>query len=189
MTNTQAHTLQDAAALYREGRLEEAGAICAALLRITPGDFDARHLQGLIAFQAKDFQRAADVIGAALEITPHPLAYNNCGAALLELKQTAQALECFDKALAQALPDGFEYIALQKDVSDADQAALKSRADIRTFGAALEDFADTAALCELVDVIVSVDTSTVHLAGALARPVWALLPVQSRLALAAGENR
>ncbi len=189
MTNTQAHTLQDAAALYREGRLEEAGAICAALLRITPGDLDARHLQGLIAFQAKDFQRAADVIGAALEITPHPLAYNNRGAALLELQQTAQALECFDKALAQALPDGFEYIALQKDVSDADQAALKSRADIRTFGAALEDFADTAALCELVDVIVSVDTSTVHLAGALARPVWALLPVQSRLALAAGENR
>ena len=78
--------------------------------------------------------------------------------------------------LAQALPDGFEYIALQKDVSDADQAALKSRADIRTFGAALEDFADTAALCELVDVIVSVDTSVVHLAGALARPVWVPLP-------------
>ena len=78
--------------------------------------------------------------------------------------------------LAQALPDGFKYIALQKDVSDADQAALKSRADIRTFGAALEDFADTAALCELVDVIVSVDTSVVHLAGALARPVWVLLP-------------
>jgi len=105
MSNNQVHTLRDAVALYREGRLAEAETICAALLRITPRDFDAWHLQGLIAFQAKDFQRAADVIGAALAITPHPLAYNNRGAALLELKQPAQALECFDQALT--LKPGF----------------------------------------------------------------------------------
>jgi tetratricopeptide (TPR) repeat protein len=78
--------------------------------------------------------------------------------------------------LARALPSGFEYVSLQKEMSEADQAVLKSRPDISTFSAELTDFTDTAALCDLVDVVVSVDTSVVHLAGALGRPVWVLLP-------------
>lgn len=41
---------------------------------------------------------------------------------------------------------------------------------------AIGDFADTAALMMNLDLIVSVDTAVVHLAGALARPVWTLLP-------------
>jgi Flp pilus assembly protein TadD len=40
----------------------------------------------------------------------------------------------------------------------------------------LNDFADTAALISALDLVVSVDTSVVHVAGALARPVWTLLP-------------
>jgi len=40
----------------------------------------------------------------------------------------------------------------------------------------ITDFADTAALVAELDLIISVDTSVVHLAGALARPVWTLLP-------------
>jgi len=40
----------------------------------------------------------------------------------------------------------------------------------------LHDFADTAALIANLDLIISVDTSIVHLAGALAKPVWTLLP-------------
>jgi hypothetical protein len=42
-------------------------------------------------------------------------------------------------------------------------------------GEELRDFADTAALLECLDLLVSVDTSVVHLAGALGRPVWTLL--------------
>jgi ADP-heptose:LPS heptosyltransferase len=38
------------------------------------------------------------------------------------------------------------------------------------------DFADTAALVEAMDLVISVDTAVAHLAGALARPVWILLP-------------
>ena len=38
----------------------------------------------------------------------------------------------------------------------------------------LEDFADTAALIEQLDLVISVDTSTAHLAGALGKPVWIL---------------
>jgi Flp pilus assembly protein TadD len=40
----------------------------------------------------------------------------------------------------------------------------------------IHDFADTAILMEQLDLIISVDTSTVHLAGALGRPAWLLLP-------------
>jgi ADP-heptose:LPS heptosyltransferase len=40
----------------------------------------------------------------------------------------------------------------------------------------LEDFADTAEVVAAVDLIISVDSAIVHLAGSLGRPVWALVP-------------
>ena len=48
--------------------------------------------------------------------------------------------------------------------------------NVRYHSAALADFADTAALLSLMDLVISVDTAVAHLAGALARPVWLLLP-------------
>jgi hypothetical protein len=38
----------------------------------------------------------------------------------------------------------------------------------------LQDFSDTAALIDALDLVVSVDTSTAHLAAALGKPVWLL---------------
>lgn len=69
----------------------------------------------------------------------------------------------------------FRFISLQKDVRDADRAGLEA-AEIDHFGDALGDFADTAALCSLMDLVISVDTAPAHLAGALGIPVWLLLP-------------
>jgi hypothetical protein len=40
----------------------------------------------------------------------------------------------------------------------------------------IQDFADTAAIMERLDLLITVDTSTAHLAGALGKPVWILLP-------------
>jgi ADP-heptose:LPS heptosyltransferase len=54
--------------------------------------------------------------------------------------------------------------------------ALKRLPEIRTFDAELKDFADTAALIEQVDLVIAVDTSVAHLAGALGKEVWILLP-------------
>jgi hypothetical protein len=52
----------------------------------------------------------------------------------------------------------------------------QGRSDFVHFGEELENYADTAALIANLDLVISVDTSVAHLAGALAKPVWILLP-------------
>jgi tetratricopeptide (TPR) repeat protein len=78
--------------------------------------------------------------------------------------------------LLPLLSEKFEFVSLQKDLRRADAALLRAHPEIRHFGAELEDFTDTAALCELMDLVISVDTSVAHLAGAMGKPVWILLP-------------
>jgi tetratricopeptide (TPR) repeat protein len=68
------------------------------------------------------------------------------------------------------------FVSLQREVRTRDLVALQSRADILHFGDELKSFADTAALISNMDLIISVDTSIAHLAGALGKPVWVLLP-------------
>lgn len=68
-----------------------------------------------------------------------------------------------------------EFVVLQKELRVTDKAVLGMKRNVRQFAAAIQDFSDTAALCELMDVIVTVDTSVAHLAGALGKPVWVLL--------------
>ncbi|KLU24873.1 tetratricopeptide repeat family protein [Caballeronia mineralivorans PML1(12)] len=73
------------------------------------------------------------------------------------------------------LSDEVEWVSIQKVVRDEEQPLLETSC-IRQFGDVIGDFADTAALVECLDCVVSVDTSVAHLAGALARPLWMLLP-------------
>jgi hypothetical protein len=68
------------------------------------------------------------------------------------------------------------FVSLQKDVPAGDEAVLSARGDLLDLGRLLESFADTAALISRLDLVISVDTSVAHLAGALGRPVWILLP-------------
>jgi len=77
--------------------------------------------------------------------------------------------------LLRQLPRGCHYVSLQKDVREIDKKALAESA-IQHFGDDLQDFSETAALCDLVDLVISVDTSVAHLAGALGKPTWILLP-------------
>jgi hypothetical protein len=70
--------------------------------------------------------------------------------------------------------DQYEFISLQKEVPPDEQALLDA-SPVRQFADRLHDLTDTAALCALMDVVVTVDTSVAHLAGALGKPVWVLL--------------
>ena len=74
------------------------------------------------------------------------------------------------------LPSNMEYVCLQKELRDIDKELLAQHIEIQYYGDALEDFTDTAALCDLMDVVISVDTSVAHLAGTLGKQTWVLLP-------------
>ena len=77
--------------------------------------------------------------------------------------------------LISHLPSNFDYVCLQKEIRDIDKELLAKHNEIKYFSNLLEDFTDTAALCELMDVVISVDTSVAHLAGTLGKPTWVLL--------------
>lgn len=68
-----------------------------------------------------------------------------------------------------------EYHVLQYEVRATDRAALARLPHIRDHSNLLADFRDTAALLSLMDLIVTVDTSVAHLAGAMGWPVWMLI--------------
>jgi len=83
-------------------------------------------------------------------------------------------------ALARLAPiwsiPGIEFVSLQKEIGGNERELLRGNAQITHVGDELEDFADTAAVISLLDLVISVDTSVAHLAGAMARPLWLLLP-------------
>lgn len=68
-----------------------------------------------------------------------------------------------------------EFHSLQKDYRPKDEALL-SNLSIKDHRMELEDFSDTAALIEEMDLVISADTSVAHLAGALGKKVWIMLP-------------
>lgn len=80
--------------------------------------------------------------------------------------------------LATLLPllrDDVEWICLQQELDDDDAAVLRRDGRIAFVGDGLRDFGDTAALVDLMDLVITIDTSVAHLAGALGKPVWILL--------------
>ena len=80
------------------------------------------------------------------------------------------------RSLLKLLDVNANFVSLQKDVRPDDAAVLKERSDLVHLGDKLKTFSDTAAVISNLDLVISVDTSVAHLAGALAKPVWVLLP-------------
>jgi tetratricopeptide (TPR) repeat protein len=68
------------------------------------------------------------------------------------------------------------WICLQKEIPEEDAFALEQFRRIAVYNQHLRDFSDTAALIDQMDLIITIDTSVAHLAGALGKPVWILLP-------------
>lgn len=69
-----------------------------------------------------------------------------------------------------------QFVCLQKEISPGDRELLAERGDVLCFSEELLDFSETAALADLMDIVISVDTAVAHLAGALGKTVWILLP-------------
>jgi tetratricopeptide (TPR) repeat protein len=80
------------------------------------------------------------------------------------------------RTLSRILDVDATFISLQKDPRPNDAAVLQERSDIIDLTADLTDFTETAALVSCLDLVITVDTSTAHLAGALGCPTWILLP-------------
>lgn len=70
---------------------------------------------------------------------------------------------------------GLDFVSLQKDVS-TEQLAILSEHNVVQLGREFEDFADTAAVVAMLDLIIAVDTSVAHLAGAMGKAVALLVP-------------
>jgi tetratricopeptide (TPR) repeat protein len=80
------------------------------------------------------------------------------------------------RTLSRLLDADATFVSLQKDARPDDAAVLRERTDIVDLSADLTDFNETAALVSCLDLIITVDTSVAHLAAALGRPTWILLP-------------
>lgn len=83
-----------------------------------------------------------------------------------------------DVALAHWAPvfgTNAQFYSLQVDATDDERAALARYANVRDIGAKLSDFAETAAVIAQMDLVISVDTAVLHVAGALGKPVWGLV--------------
>jgi len=83
-------------------------------------------------------------------------------------------------ALARLAPlfalEAVSFISVQRELRGEDAQALARLPRIAHLGEELHDFDDTAAVLALADLVISVDTSVAHLAGAMGRPAWILLP-------------
>lgn len=93
--------LKKAAFLHRSGRLPEAEAAYKAIIEIVPNHADAFNLLGLMTFQKREYDAAAESIKKAIQINPsNPLYYINLGNALNEQNFADEAADAYRQALS-----------------------------------------------------------------------------------------
>ncbi|MDR4504158.1 MAG: tetratricopeptide repeat protein [Candidatus Scalindua sp.] len=80
-----------------------------------------------------------------------------------------------DFAILRDIPN-ITFYTLQKGAAAAEASTIPEGMDIVNLERELRDFVDTAAVIANLDLVISIDTVIVHLAGAMGKPVWNLLP-------------
>jgi hypothetical protein len=79
-------------------------------------------------------------------------------------------------AVGQGRGTGPSFISIQRELRGDDAARLAALPELANIGGELATFDDTAAVLALCDLLISVDTAPAHLAAAMDRPVWVLVP-------------
>lgn len=79
-------------------------------------------------------------------------------------------------ALEPVLWADADIVSLRADPSPADTILMDASGRLRDLSDSLGDLADLAGLIAAVDLVIAPDSTTAHLAGALGKPVWILLP-------------
>jgi Flp pilus assembly protein TadD len=140
------------------------------------------------------------VLGTTVETIPAAVPYLHADAALVQrwrerISQHAEALKVgvvwagrpthkndrnrsmpLEKLKALQAIDGIWLLNLQKGETARRALEAPDAPTLTDWTSELNDFAETAALIECLDLVITVDTSVVHLTGALGKPVWVLLP-------------
>ena len=80
--------------------------------------------------------------------------------------------------LLSYLPGRYRYMSLQKELNESERGVVAAHS--LDFSQSLEmNFVETAALCECLDLVISVDTSIAHLSAAMGQKTWILLPLNA----------
>jgi len=74
------------------------------------------------------------------------------------------------------LPTNIQYVSLQRDLRFGERAVMQLHPNIVSFEDRIVDFADTAAICYLLDEVITVDTSVAHLSAALGKKTRIMVP-------------
>ena len=163
-----------ASILFAEGDLEPATAVCRRILADRPDDAEALINHGTARLDLRaDPQRLAawrrrlegrgPRIGLAWSGNP---AHVGDGRRSLPLR----------RLLPLIWNSGADWHIVQKDLRDEDRALVAATPRLTWHGDQLTSFDDTAALVSALDLVIAVDTSVAHLAGALGVPTWLMLP-------------
>ena len=78
--------------------------------------------------------------------------------------------------LQPLFPIAARFVSIQRDLRSEDEQQLAAETRVNHVGGELDNFTDTAAVVALCDLVISADTAVAHLAGAMGRPLWVLLP-------------
>jgi tetratricopeptide (TPR) repeat protein len=148
---------------------------------IPPADFvnSVISLPGLLGFTLETIPGEVPYLSAPA--APHPIAAPAGGlkvglvwaGSATHQDDVHRSLPLARLAPMLAVPE-VSFLSLQMPIPKSDEPTLQAFPNLKTLGP-FQDYLDTATAVAALDLIISVDTSVAHLAGALAKPVWTLI--------------